>query len=573
MKELKRRFIQAARSQTKSTRDAIKSFILEETRLNGEPFTLKDHEYQEMVIDLHLDPDADFVCSKVAQTGISEVIYRIKLAYAYLVPGYFSALILPSLGQVSEVMKVRIAAIINESKSLRSMVDPKIDSASLKRLLNNSILYALSGSGTSKSTGITRPIRDITVDELARVDMDTVTSMTSRQKRQAHKSTSFFSTPIFAGYDISAEIELCGKVMEAILQCSRCNHEFFPSFYDDVKIPNYNGALGGLTIKKVAFEEIDIKNSFLECPRCRRKIPFGYPHTKWVDTAENSNLPKVGMKIGPFDSPSFVQPVDLIKEMVTNTDRNEFEQQALGIPTSYKDSSLDVTQIRFENADPGSLNVMGVDVGKWVWVTIGSVTDAQLYIHTIRRVALKDAREDIPKIYSEFRCVCGVMDLLPNQELSTSFTRTIPNFWCAIYKTYKTPRPELFSLAMRDDEAVGTIKQVTINMSPAMDHMAGLITDGMISFRHTEMDQTLLNHMKVMRRIKDSKLSDELRVPVYRWVKPGKLSDSSGGSSEDHCHHSTLYSTIAAKLMLKAQYQLALPIEISKIRTDRKVEK
>ncbi len=572
MKEIKRKFLQAARSQTKSTKDSIKSFILEETRLNGEPFSLKNHEYQEMVIDLHLDPDVNFVCSKVAQTGISEVIYRIKLAYAYLVPGYFSALILPSLGQVTEVMKTRIASIINESKALREMVDPKIDSASLKRLLNNSILYALSGSGTSKSTAITRPLRDITVDELARVDMKTVTSMTSRQKRQSHKSTSFFSTPIFAGYDISAEMELCGKVMEAILICEKCNHEFFPNFYNDVKIPSYSGALENLTVKKIAFDEIPIHKAFLECPKCKRKIPFGYPHTKWVDTAENKNLPKVGMKIGPFESPAFVQPVDLIKEMVTNTDKNEFEQQALGIPTSYKDSSLDITQIRFENEPSGILNVMGVDVGKWVWVTVGTVVESQLYIHTLRRVALKDAREEIPKIHAEFRCVCGVMDLLPNQELSTSLTRTIPNFWCAIYKTYKTPRPELFSLTMRDDEAVGVIKQVTINMSPMFDHMAGLITDGMISFKSSEMDQTLINHMKVMRRIKDTKLTAELKANVYRWVKPGRLSDSSGGSSEDHFFHSTAYCTVAAKLLAKSQYQLALPISIESIRTEKRVK-
>ena len=190
-----------------------------------------------------------------------------------------------------------------------------------------------------------------------------------------------------------------------------------------------------------------------------------------------------------------------------------------------------------------------------------------------RRVALKDAREEIPKIHAEFRCVCGVMDLLPNQELSTSLTRTIPNFWCAIYKTYKTPRPELFSLTMRDDEAVGVIKQVTINMSPMFDHMAGLITDGMISFKSSEMDQTLINHMKVMRRIKDTKLTDELKANVYKWVKPGKLSETSGGSTEDHLFHSTAYSTVAAKLMIKSQYQLALPISIESIRTEKKVRK
>jgi len=123
--------------------------------------------------------------------------------------------------------------------------------------------------------------------------MKTLSAMTSRQKRQSHKSTSFFSTPIFEGYDISAEMELCGKVMEAILICNKCNHEFFPNFYNDVKIPSYSGALENLTVRKIAFDEIPIHKAFLECPKCKRKIPFGYPHTKWVDTAENTRLPKM----------------------------------------------------------------------------------------------------------------------------------------------------------------------------------------------------------------------------------------------------------------------------------------
>jgi len=565
LRTLRTKFIHAAKSKVNFSSDDIKEFIFSHTYLNQRPFSTKHHEYQDKIIEILSDPDVDFVLSKVAQAGASEVIYRVKLSYAYLTPSYYSALILPSLGQVTEVMKVRIAQIIAEAPMLAQAIDPKIDSASLKRLRNGSVLYALSGSKDSKSTAITRPIRDITVDELARVSMKTVTAMSNRQRHQEHKSTTFFSTPLYEGFDISAELDNCGVVWENILSCSRCSHEFFPDFYKDVRIPGYTHPVRTLTVRKIAKSNLNIQEAYLECPRCNRQTLFGYPYTRWVNTAETPNLPKIGMKIGPFDLPKFVSPGDLIKAMVTNQDRNDFEQQALGIPTSSKNSALDISQLRFESQPPGPVNVFGLDVGKYLWMTIGTVMDARLYIHTIAPIKLKDVRQEFPKIINKFRCIGGVMDLMPETSLARELVMATPGMWAAEYRVYQKPRPELFTLDVRDDEATGKVKLVSINMSPAFDVFSDMVSSGLLTYRTSEYDQMLLEHLQVMRRVRDAKNSSAGQT-VYKWIKPKKLSIR-GASDEDHLHHSSVYCMVASRIVMKDIAQVYMPVDIHTVDT------
>ncbi len=507
-----------------------------------------------------VNPDVQFVLHKVAQAGASEVIYRILLSYCATIPGFTTALLLPSLVQTSEVIKLRISGIISESPALKALTDWKVDSAAVKRFTNNSIVYGLSGSGTSKGTTISRPIRCIVADELQYINMKTLSSMAARQRHQTHKSTIYFSSPRYANSDIDAEIQLCGHIWEAILKCDRCNHEFFPSFYDDVKLPRFDAPLRSLTLQKVSNLDLDVSTSYLECPACHRPIPFGHPHTRYVNVAENPNLPKRGMKIGPFDLPKFITPADLIKDMVRMEDRNEFDCQFLAQAISASDNSLDITQIKFENHEPGTLNVFGLDIGKMSCLTIGSLIEGQMYIHTVKFLPLKDIRTKLPKILAKFRCVSGVIDLMPYTELTSYFVNTIPNTWAAVYNNSPAAakRLELFSLKDKQDEAIGNIKVININMTPAFDYFADQISNGLISYKSSEMDKVITDQLSVMFKQRDysaGRVDDGAEI-VYRWRKPQR---ASGVSRDDHIHHSSLYCTLSAKLLSRSRFSTSLP--------------
>ena len=539
-------------------KDIIRDFVINNTYLNGRKFSTKNHEYQDVILEELTDPDIQFVIHKVAQAGASELIYRVLMAYAATVPGYYAALILPSLAQTSEVIKIRINSIIQESPILSKLRDPNVDSASLKRLKNGSIIYGLSGSGTSKSTVITRPIRTIVVDELARVDMGTVTAMSARQRHQEHKSSIYFSTPLFEGFDIDAELDLCGHLLETILKCTRCGYEFFPSYYDHVRIPGYTDPLTNLTISKVSKLDLDIDEAYLECPKCNRKTEFGYPHTKWVNVAEKPNLPKRGIKIGPFDLPHYVSVPDLVRGMIMTDDRNEFDQQFLAIPTPASKSALDVSQVRFERQEPGPINVIGLDIGKFSCLTVGSITEhGALYIHHVEFIPLKDLRTRVHAIVKEYRAAAMVVDYLPYTEVSAFFVNTIPNCWASIYKNTTTVATEMFTLKSKDDEAVGNIKQITINMTPAFDFFADQVVSGLVTYKSSSMDNEILKQLSVMRKVRDYRSPD---VPVYKWVKPRKMSGGRDGKAEDHIHHSSVMCLMAQRLLSKNKYAGGIPV-------------
>lgn len=544
----------------KPQKQVIKDFVTEKTFLHGRPFTTVGHEYQELLMEELVDPDIEFVLHKVAQAGASEVIYRILLAFSATIPSYSAALVLPSLEHTREVMKTRIASIIDESPTLKTLKDSKVDSSSLKRFMNGSVIYGLSGSGTSKSTTISRPLRTIVADELQYISMKTLSGMASRQRHQLHKSTIYFSSPRYSNSDIDAEIQLCGHIWQALLKCVRCNHEFIPSFYDHVRVPGFDDPIETLNMRKMDSLNLKLEDSYLECPKCKRNIPHGPPFTNWINASENPNLPKRGMKIGPFDLPNYVTPANLVQDMVRMTDnRSEFDCQFLAIPISSSKHSLDKTQIRFENHDPGALNVFGLDVGKMSYLTIGSLKGGRLYIHHIELLPLKSLREDLPTILKQFRCIAGVIDLMPYSEITSHFVNTIPNTWAAVYQNTlaAAKKLELFALNIKDDEALGTIRLVNINMTPTFDYFADQLLNGLITYKSSPMDKAVGDQLSVMSRQRDysrGTVGDGSEI-IFRWRKP-----SGKNIIEDHLHHSSIYCTVAAKLISKSRYQTHLPM-------------
>jgi len=479
-------------------------------------------------------------------------------AYCATIPGFSSSIVYPSLEMAREFMRVRFGGIIESSPTLSSLMDPHIDSSTLKRFQNGSIVYALSGSGTSRSTTISRSLTMLIADELQFISMKTLTAMASRQRHQENKATIYFSSPRYADSDIDSEIQLCGHIWQAILRCERCNHEFFPSFYDDVRIPRFSDPLSTLTTGKASRLDLNLDDTYLECPRCHRSIPYGYPHTHWVNVAETPNLPKRGMRIGPFDLPRFVSCADLVKDMLRMNNREEFNCQFLALPISHSKNALDITQIQFRHDDSGSLNVFGLDVGKMSCLTIASVSEAGLYIHHTEFLPLKTIREDLPKILSEYRAVAGVIDLLPYTELTAHFVNTIPNTWACIYNNSPAAakKLELFTLKQKDDPAVGTIKVINCNMTPTFDHFADQISNGLIAYKSSAMDGEITKQLSVMSRQRDYSAGtiDDGSEISYRWRKPNQ-----GRRVNDHIHHSSVMCLLASKLITKNRYSGGLP--------------
>jgi hypothetical protein len=108
---------------------------------------------------------------------------------------------------------------------------------------------------------------------------------------------------------------------------------------------------------------------------------------------------------------------------------------------------------------------------------------------------------------------------------------------------------ELFRLKIKEDEAIGNIRMIHINKTLYMDTYVNALMEGMIFFSDGEDKATVLAHHEAMRRIRNPKYV-ELR---YMWVKP------QGSKTPDHYFHSSIYCSLAAKLMVKGA-GAALPL-------------
>lgn len=526
--------------------EGIKKFVLERTRLNSRPFSLKNHEYQEKILDVVSNPNLDLVVMKPSQLGISEVVYRIVMANMARVPGFSSAVVFPTVKMANEVMQTRIAQMIHESPSLRELISKSVDSAAVKMFSNGSIMYALGASAGSTSSNINRPIRCLVVDEFARADLDLVTSLRSRQRHQEYKSSIYFSTPLLQEADIDAEMRKCGTILEQLFACSECHQKFFPDFWDHVKLPGYDDDLKNLRQEVVDTKSLDLTGAYLCCPHCGKPTTYEHYQVTWVDTAEYKTRPKTGIKLSAFSMPRYVSVPDMVRDLLAYTDRAEFTQQVLGKPAEFSDTSIDVSGLEFLNEEPGSLNVMGIDVGNMCTIAIGSIANDHIYSHTNIQVPIMRLEEEVKFLVAKYRVISIVIDYLPNTVLSVKISNLFPNAWVARY--IDSVNPELLRTKESSHEGLGNYKAVEINKHPYFDHFATTIMENKIKFRSTENNDSLKKQLQVMQRIRDrTKQSQGIQ---YIWVKPHS-------HAVDHAHHSNLYMLVAASLIHEKSQSLA----------------
>lgn len=530
--------LQAALRPTKSS---IKDFILNKTKLHGRPFSLKGHEYQGKIIELLTNPDIDLVISKPSQTGISEIIYRIILGWMNFISGFSAAVVFPTRAMSNEVFSTRINPIINDCEPLRALKNKDVDSNSVKMFLNDSILYALGASATSKSTVINRPIRTVIADELARCDLGIITALRSRQRHQEHRSSVYFSTPLLENADIDAEMNKCGVIYEQILKCSRCGHYFFPDFYRHTRLPGFKDEIRALKQEHIDKLHLDLSLAYLECPKCERETSFEYNDFEWVDTSDNPKRPKTGLKLSAYCMPSYVKVPNMLEDWLAYVDKVEFHQQVLGLPATKSDTAMDTSLIQFDNAEHGVINVWGLDLGKVSHLIIATVTQDRIYAHTRVQIQLKDLREKVKEYVSHFGCVAGVVDLMPYSDIAVEFSNIFPNTWTSIYYNPHTPTPELFKFSVKEDDAFGSVRQLQINKNLFIDTYVHELMNGRFAFKDGEDKQDVIDHHEAMRRVRDPKYV-ELR---YQWVK------MQGNKTQDHLFHASLYAYAASRMLLK----------------------
>lgn len=565
LKSLSADFLSSLRAElaTASTATPLQTFLTEKTYLNGKPFSFLYHEYQQFITKLIEDnPGHTFVVKKPSQIGLSELFNRIILARMALRSGEGVLVSFPSKVFSQEVIKTRISNIISSSPYLRDLSDPNVDSASVKQFTNSSTLYGLSGSSSSNSSLLNRPISLIFVDELDRQDPHIYTGFWSRMTHtpELDRLTFLLSTPTAPGMGIDAEYSSCYHQYQTLIKHTApgCGHIFDPDFFTDIVVPGYDEPMSLLTVAKAS--KLNIDSAYLKCPHCGQPVEYHRPASPSPNELEviydysinpEGAKDKIGIALTPFCAPDFIKPRNLVKAFLTYTSHVEFLNQGLGKTAALSDSSILPQHIHFINpyAEPGpnlhdhtfGARIFGLDLGKQCHFLSGLLrSDTTIFVDTIEVINLMDLEDFISNFFLTKPTIAGVADSQPYTDLIYRLVAKHPRLYSAIYVDQVPAMLELFKLTMTDRFGQ-TVRQMNINKNRLMDILASSLDD-FITFSalaNPQQQDVLVTHLTDMRRTRDYRFQDP---GMCRWVKSIK--------GVDHFFHACTYLIAASKLAL-----------------------
>ena len=526
-------------------------WICAHTKLNNRPFSFKDHEYQERILQSEA---TEKVVRKCSQVGISEMSVRVSLAYADIMRNGFNQIYtLPTHKFAERFSKTRVDDVVRESKRLNSKLT--MDNVDVKRFGSNHIYY----TGTfGDNAAISVPADMLWHDETDFSDQEVLEKFTSRVTHSPFKWKFSLSTPTVGGFGIDLLFTNSRRHFNQC-KCNHCNWWFIPDYEDHVRIPGYDGQL--LDITRYMLAEIDWRNAQLHCPKCGKVPDLSIQNRAWTcENDQDLGFEAEGFQVSPFDAPAIITPSFLVHKSTQYALKRDFINFNLGKP--FSDSTSGIQPADFDLMwEMGKRTTMGayyvgVDMGDSCHVVIiKGVPGVQETVVARFRVSMKVIEEFINQVQTIYRPVAVVFDAMP-------YTETVYRFqqrWGNVYGAFYTNRMTLETSTVKDrvedpQKALEDLRQVSINRDQAFDVMMEDIRRGILGVAtsnqsiHTTMGsihadndweefKLQLTEMKRILILSKSAFTS----PRYHWQKPPH--------ANDHYHHAFLYARIAGGIV------------------------
>lgn len=516
-------------------------WITKHTKLGGQPFSFKDHEFQLRVAQ---EQARVMNVRKCSQIGLSELSVRLALAYSNLVPGFTTIYTLPTVMFARSFSTTRIDTVVNGSDTLRAAANTGVSNSEVHQF-GESFLFVKGTQGTSQAISI--PADCITSDEYDFSDIDTVTNYESRLTHSKYKLRRNFSTPTVSGYGISAEF---AESQQWWLQakCSCCGQWFLPDYYQHVRIPGCTLDLRQVTKRNI--HKVRVKEAYVECPACKGKPDLSFENREWVCANPDEGREAVGIQIQPFDAPAIITPESLVRASTAYARRADFDNFNLGLPSTDAESALSREEV--ENlfvANPAwgfRSHFMGIDMGHDCHILIGGLSpEGGLRVVHAEVVDYRSVEKRRAELVRQYRVVCDVDDLYPYSETVYRMQHTPlgHNLWAAQFVDKKTIQAFDIKHIPEDIEtAQPEIREVHINRNRALDALLELIrTPGGVLFAEMAEKAEIVEHLTDMKRIKEfTSARQGTSVEQFVWVKSKQ--------AVDHFHHALLYLYVATQL-------------------------
>jgi hypothetical protein len=519
------------------SRSSLSRWVTENTFISGRPFSFKGHEFQQRIMD---DESQEIVIIKSAQLGISEMSMRMALAMVMTMPDAFSVgYIFPTAGFSSQYMKTRLNPIIQGSPLLRNSVSSEdLDSAEVKTFGPGRQFYAKGAA--SGNSAISTTLDATFMDEFSFMDQQVAGDYTSRLIHSKYKIKVKLSTPTFPSDPIDTAFQN-SRQWRSMCRCHHCNEVFYPDYYEHVKIPGFSGHLDEITSENLF--RYDYNKAALLCPGCGKAPNLG-PEGRFWDCANLSEGHlATGYRLSPFDASSIITIPYLVEASTSYANKAKFRQFNLGQASADSESGLTESDLDLAgvemNVSPFSTHVMGIDLGMVCHIMVGGMApDGKLVVVHQERVPLVKFKERYWALKSLYFVSVTVSDIQPYTDLIMGLCAEDPNLYGASYITRQGL--ELFDVRQRDEnslEAIGHLRQVSVNRNAVFDRLLYEFRDGAIVIRKTQEWDVIRRHLQDMKRASATLRNGEF---TSVWQKSSK--------GQDHYHHTLAYLFIASQL-------------------------
>lgn len=518
-------------------RTDLSKWVSQNTYMNGRPFTYKDHEFQARIMD---DPSQELVIIKSAQLGISEMSMRMALGMVMTMPDSFSAgYVFPTMSFSQQYSKTRFNPIVQGSPTLRAaMSSEDLDSSDVKSFgIGRQIYFKGASSGNS---AISTSLDAVFFDEFSFMDQSVAGDYTSRLIHSKHKIKIKLSTPTFPGDPIDSAYQ-ASKRWRNFCRCNHCSHAFYPSYYENVKIPKFEKHLDEITADNL--HTVDYQNAKVLCPACFKPVSLQPEHREWICENPSEKFLATGYKLSPFDAPNIITIPYLIEASTSYANKSKFRQFNLGEPAVDAESGFgeeDIERIGVDGTgSPYTTHVMGIDLGLICHFMVGGLgADRKLGVVHYERVPLNKFRERYAAIKAQFRITVVVSDIQPYTDLIMAMQTVDVNLWGASF-VVRTGL-ELFDVRQRDadpSEAQGIQREVQVNRNAILDSVLVEVREDRVWIRKMDDWDLLKQHLQDMKRVSAALRNGEFHSI---WQKSSK--------KRDHYHFALAYLVIASKM-------------------------
>lgn len=523
----------------------IPQWMCDNTRLRGNKFSFKHHEYQLQILN---DPSPHKVVRKCSQVGISEMSARLAMAQANIIPGFTVIYTLPTADFAKTFAKTRMDPIIQNSPKLQNALHPDNDNTQVKQF-GESFVYIKGTRG--QTAAISVPADHLIHDELDFSDLGVVSTYHSRLTHSPYKFKTEFSTPTVDKYGISGAFNLSRRFFN-FCKCNHCNHQYIPNYFEDVRVPKYTGKIEEITAENIHL--YNVRNAVVICPQCGKEPDLGPDHREWVCENPSGDQDTAGFQISPFDAPHIIKPGDLITASTTYKRFTDFVNFGLGLPAEDKETAIneaDVEAMMIEAAGSAYMAyVMGIDVGQQCHLMVAGIgylgeIDV-VHSEVVPHYQLETRKRDLKMAYG---VRITVMDSMPYFDTLIRMQGNDADMWGAMF--VKSKDLDLYRIKRRDENmevAEMFIRQLDINRNRAFDALMEAIRAKVVHIKRNECADKIKTHLTDMKRIRAPMEDGEIS---FQWRKSDK--------KEDHFHHTLLYTWLASKMTGLSGNRISVP--------------